>query len=94
MIIVLKWHLKDKGTLHEMTKNNNLLNLYARLCIFVHWECGALKLWYVLMLKRCFSFNNHENAAINFKPRRNFGKCASRKKLCLFWSVWFYRRVK
>ena len=23
MIIVLKWHLKDKGTMHEMTKNNN-----------------------------------------------------------------------
>ena len=23
MIIVLKWHLKDKGMMHEMTKNNN-----------------------------------------------------------------------
>ena len=53
MIIVLKWHLKDKGTLHEMTKNNNLLNLYARLCI-VHWECGALKIMVCSNAKRVF----------------------------------------
>ena len=46
------------------------------------------------MLKRCFSFNNHENAAINFKPRRNFGKCASRKALSILVRMVFINIVE
>ena len=43
MTIVLKWCLKDKGTMH----------LYALLCI-VHWQCGALKIMVCPNAKKVF----------------------------------------
>ena len=61
--------------MHGMTKNDNRASMHGYLSCIAIW-CNKK---YVLTLKGCFSFNNHENASINFKPRRNFDKCAFRK---------------